>query len=1145
MDKDCIYLHGKKGRNVKKAVFIVILALLFLSALIHGSQSAQSGIKTRTSSRLELEKEALKEPYTPKKPDLRNEEYLRRFAWCNQDSVYLSVGTSLPKEHVLKLREAILAENGKIVNTFSTGEIVKAVAVSVPLKHAYHFAEKLRTNNLVRYVGASVKIKSDWIPNDPSWSYQWGPQKIQADWAWNITIGSPSVLVAVVDTGIDYNHPELASNYVPLGYDWINNDTDPVDDNGHGTHCAGIIAAELNNNMGIAGLAQVSIMAEKVLNSTGWGWDFTVAQGICHATDMGAKIISMSLGCYEDSPVMYEAVKYAYDHGVLLVAAAGNDHTSSPHYPAAYNEVIAVAATNQNDAPASFSNFGEWIELSAPGVRIYSTYINDSYAFAQGTSMACPHVSGLAALVWSRFPNFTRDELRWHLQRTADKLTLKSFDMYYGYGRVNAKKAVERVPEHDIDLVEWQCPYYIVLGESGIFNATVFGYGKNNETNVSVQFFINGTLVDSVIIEFLEQGSFTTVNFSWVATTLGWYNATCYVEPVAGEEVEENNLASFRMLVRLPVPITLRVPDDYTEIQTAVYAAYYGDTIYVRRGTYHESVIVNKAVSLVGERMEITIVDADFVGFGFKIVHDNVNITGFTIKRAGESVTHAAVYLYSVKYCNIYGNNITETLFTGVNLYSSSNNSVFENIFKANKGLSILCNNARHNSIYKNSFLGNTYCVELLWSHFNEIFGNIFTGNEGCAIELWSSSNNSIFGNTLINNHDGISLVSSLNNYIYHNNFVNNTNQFVVKESSNFWDDGYPSGGNYWSDYTGVDLYSGPYQNITGSDGIGDTPYIIDANNRDLYPLMKPYGVPPSLTYSLTITTTAGGTTNPPPGTYNYTLGSAVQVMAIPSSSCVFDHWELNNVNVGSINPYTVLMDQDHTLKAVFSIQPLSVSITPSTAEIKVGESITFTATVSGGLPPYSYQWYVNGSAVEGATSQLWMFTPTTPGTYIIHLNVADSTSQTARSNTATVTVAPPLVVSISLTSASILVGQSITFTSTVSGGYPPYTYQWYLNGNPVSGATSATLTFTSTTAGIYYVRLEVTDGKDNTAQSNTARITVATVSVGGYSISIQTPPTTKHLTPYLILTAILTITYTTIKHKTNKKNKEYSISHC
>ena len=208
-------------------------------------------------------------------------------------------------------------------------------------------------------------------------------------------------------------------------------------------------------------------------------------------------------------------------------------------------------------------------------------------------------------------------------------------------------------------------------------------------------------------------------------------------------------------------------------------------------------------------------------------------------------------------------------------------------------------------------------------------------------------------------------------------------------------------------------------------------------------------------TYSLTITTTIGGTTDPTPGTYTYTASQTIQITAIPDTGYLLDHWELNGVNIGSANPYTALMNDNHTLRTVFSA------------------------------------------------------------------------------------VLPPPSASISPLSASILVGQSVTFASTVSGGYTPYTYQWYLNSAPVSGATSNTWTFTPTTGGIYYVYLKVTDDKGNTAQSDTARITAATVPVGGYSIPIQTPATPKSLTPYLILTAILTIAFTTIKRKTTKKTKQ------
>ena len=220
----------------------------------------------------------------------------------------------------------------------------------------------------------------------------------------------------------------------------------------------------------------------------------------------------------------------------------------------------------------------------------------------------------------------------------------------------------------------------------------------------------------------------------------------------------------------------------------------------------------------------------------------------------------------------------------------------------------------------------------------------------------------------------------------------------------------------------------------------------------------------------------------------------------------------------------------------VVAYMPLSASISPTTTKIKIGEFVAFTSTVSGGVPSYTYQWYLNGSAVAGATSPIWTLTPTTSGYYIVFLNVEDSLGSTAKSNEVTITAAPPLSVSISPTSASILVGQSVTFASSVSGGYAPYGYQWFLNGAPVSGATSNTWTFTPSAGGIYYVYLKVIDAEGNTAQSDVARITVASVPVGGYSFPIQVPTKAEPVLPYIALMATLTAIFTKLRPKTKRK---------
>ncbi len=319
------------------------------------------------------------------------------------------------------LEKMVAKYQAKIVNKIWMDGEFKAFIVELPIVSVADFTKEAQIKELAGYIEPNMRFQAFFVPNDPYWNVQWGPKKIGADWAWNITVGSSDVLVAVVDTGIYYYHEDLAANYVPLGYDWVNMDADPLDDNGHGTHCAGIIAAVLNNSIGISGLAQVRIMAEKVLTSDGWGYADWIANGIIHATDMGAKIISMSLGGYGYSQLLHEAVKYAYEKGVLLVATAGNDNINMMVYPAGYDEVIAVAATDQYDNKAEFSNWGDWIELAAPGVGIIST-VPQGYASMSGTSMACPHVAGVAALLWSLNPLKTRDWLRLWLRYTADDL---------------------------------------------------------------------------------------------------------------------------------------------------------------------------------------------------------------------------------------------------------------------------------------------------------------------------------------------------------------------------------------------------------------------------------------------------------------------------------------------------------------------------------------------------------------------------------------------------------------------------------------------------------------------------------------------------------------------------------------------------
>jgi len=483
--------------------------------------------------------------------------------WVENGSVQLVVGVrSQDFQSYMSLENLVVKGGGKVVDTVSSKNRIIAFVVDLPAENAASFADKARSVGSVRYVESSVRFEAQLVPNDPFWSLQWGPRKIEADWAWNTTVGTHNILVAVIDTGVDWNHPDLAANYVPLGYDWVNGDFDPVDDNGHGTHCAGIIAAVINNGVGIAGLAQVQIMAEKGLDQYGDGNDYQLANAIMHAADQGADIISMSWGSGESSQVLYDAIRYAYDAGVLLVAAAGNQATSMKMYPAAYDEVVAIGATDQSDIPAYFSNFGDWIELAAPGVNIYSTMptywvtLNGfgyamNYDYLSGTSMACPHVAGVAALVLSQFSNVERDWVRLWLRYTVDDLGQTGFDERYGYGRINARKAITTVPPiHELMFAGVDIPSYVEPGGVALVNGTVSNFGSSNETDVEVQLFVNGTMVDFAITGFIQGHTKTTVCLEWNPVIEGRYNVTFYIVPVPEETTGNNKVTIFTLVSR-------------------------------------------------------------------------------------------------------------------------------------------------------------------------------------------------------------------------------------------------------------------------------------------------------------------------------------------------------------------------------------------------------------------------------------------------------------------------------------------------------------------------------------------------------------------------------------------------------------------
>jgi thermitase len=288
------------------------------------------------------------------------------------------------------------------------------------------------------------------IPNEPRWAEQYGPTRIKAPQAWDLSKGSAAVIISIIDTGVACAHEDLAGK-CEAGFDFVNNDPDPADDHGHGTHVAGIAAAVTDNSIGVAGICWLCrIQPVKVLSNFGSGTWEQVAAGIVWASDHGSDVINMSLGGTGFSQIVQDAVIYAEANGVLIFAAAGNSGGEGVLYPAKYAQVIAVAATDSLDNRASFSTYGLEVELAAPGVGNLSSVPTGScslcdpsgYRSLSGTSMATPHAAGTGGLLLSFRSDLTNVDARQVLQLTAaDKGTI-GWDKFYGFGLVDAYAAL-------------------------------------------------------------------------------------------------------------------------------------------------------------------------------------------------------------------------------------------------------------------------------------------------------------------------------------------------------------------------------------------------------------------------------------------------------------------------------------------------------------------------------------------------------------------------------------------------------------------------------------------------------------------------------------------------------------------------------
>jgi hypothetical protein len=379
-------------------------------------------------------------------------------------------GTSChPRQLILRYQDPQnlnqLSRNMRVVRVLPQ---IKYAVIEVPTRTL-----QLSRGNLKKLPGiVSVDLdraaRPAYTPNDPEWPNMWHMTAIRADYAWNTTFGSPNVKVAVIDTGVLTSHPDLAANIwqnpgeIPgnsidddgngfvddiNGFDFGYNDPVPNDVHGHGTSCAGIVAAVQDNALGVTGVApHCKVMALKACNDAGYFYDSMTAPAYLYAADNGAKVLSMSYFSDRVSQIERDAMDYAVGRGVLPVAAAGNSASIYPYYPGAYENVLSVAALNGNLDKAGFSNYGSWVDVSAPGTGLRTTTNAPGYTDSfGGTSGACPHVAGIAALCFSVKPNATNQEVREAIEDTAITQNQAPFGEFANYGRVDAEAAVLRM----------------------------------------------------------------------------------------------------------------------------------------------------------------------------------------------------------------------------------------------------------------------------------------------------------------------------------------------------------------------------------------------------------------------------------------------------------------------------------------------------------------------------------------------------------------------------------------------------------------------------------------------------------------------------------------------------------------------------
>lgn len=413
--------------------------------------------------------------------------------------------------------------------------------VRVPAKALEAVLAALSRNPNIEFAEPNFIAQANVTANDPYYGNEWHLAKIQTSSAWAVTTGAASTVIAVLDTGANYSHPDLQGKLL-AGYDFVNGDSDPSDDNGHGTGVAGTAAAASNNSTGVTSIAWACpVMPLKVLDAAGSGSYSNIAKAINYAADNGARVINMSFGSTSSSSTLQNAVNYAWNKGVVLIAAAGNNGNNTAVYPAACKNVVAVSATNSNDTITSWSSYGSYVDVSAPGESILTTW-GSNYASVSGTSFSSPVTAATTVLMISIQPKLTNSQTVDLLQKNADDLGAAGYDVYYGYGRINASRAVYAAlnaitSDTTAPLVTITSP-----ADGAILSGTasISASATDNLGVTKMEILIDGAIV--------AQGTAATISYSW--NTLNYANGSHTIQARAYDAANNVGSASISVSVQ-------------------------------------------------------------------------------------------------------------------------------------------------------------------------------------------------------------------------------------------------------------------------------------------------------------------------------------------------------------------------------------------------------------------------------------------------------------------------------------------------------------------------------------------------------------------------------------------------------------------